>query len=64
MEAYAAFVWADGVVMLYAVAHVVSDASVVVDPRHAESEYAVRYAQAFDKVIALEFGVLVIDILD
>ena len=52
------------VVVLDAVAHVVLHTAFVVDPRHAEREYAVGDAEAFDQVVAVELGMLVVGIFD
>ena len=64
MEAYAAFVRAYGVVVLYAVAHVRLHVALVVHPCHTEGDDAVGDAQAFNEVGAVEFGVTVVLVLD
>ena len=64
VEAYAAFVRADGVVVLHTVAHVGLHATFVVGPCDAELVHAVGDAEALDEVGALEFGVLVVLFLD
>ena len=63
VEADTAFVRADGVVELHTVADVVLYFALVVDPCHAEGNYAVRLNHAFDDFVALELGVLVVDVL-
>ena len=64
MEAYAAFVWTDGIVKLHAVAQVDVDLTVVVDPWHAEGDDAVWLDQSFYQLGSLKFGMLVIHVLN
>ena len=63
VEADAALVRADGVVELYAVAYVVLYFALVVDPCHAEGDDAVGLDHALDDFVALEFGMLIVDVL-
>ena len=64
MEAQTALVGADGAVELYAIAEIGLHLAAVVDPRHAEGEDAVGVHDALHDLRALEFGVLVVDLLD
>ncbi len=62
METDAAFIRADGLVELDAVAEIGLHVAVVVDPCHAESKYSVRFYHPFDDTCLFKFGVLVIDV--
>ncbi len=62
MEADTAFVRADGVVELYAIADVVLNFTFVVNPSYAECEDAVRFNHALDDACFLELGVLVVNV--
>ena len=64
METDTALVWADGIVVLNAVAHIGVYFPVVVDPADSERYYAVGDAQALDKIVTLKDGILVVDILN
>ena len=64
MEADAALVRADGVVMLHTITHIGAHPACIVDPRDAERIYAVGDTQAFEQVDALEVGILVVDVGD
>ena len=64
METDTTLVRANGIVVLHTVAHVVVDLALVVDPRHAERENPVGNAKALDEIVALELGILVVNILD
>lgn len=64
METNTAFVWADGVIVLHTVAHIVVDPAFVIHPRYAEGEYTVGNAEALDKVDAFILRMPVIYILD
>ena len=64
MEADAAFVRADGVVELHAVADIVLHFTFVVNPCDAEGYDAVGFDHALDNFVTLEFGMLVVDILN
>ena len=50
--------------MLNAIAHIVLNTALVVDPRYAEREYAVGHAKTLDEVIALKFRVFVVDVFN
>lgn len=50
--------------VLDTVAHVVAHAPLVIYPRHTERKHPVRDAQAFNKIVTLEFRIFVIHILD
>ena len=63
METDAALVGADGVVELNAVADVVLHLALVVEPGHAEGHDTVGLDHAFHYFIALEFRMLVVDVL-
>ena len=62
VETDAAFVRADGVVELHAVADVVLHFALVVKPGDAEGDDAVGLDHALDDFVAFEFGVLVVDV--
>ena len=64
METDTSLVRTDGVVVLNTVAHVVLDLSLVINPRHAERENTVGYAEALDEVVTLKFRMFVVFILD
>lgn len=64
METDASLIWTDGVVELHAIADVDVDITVVVHPRHAESEDAVGLYEAFHETDAFKFRMLVIDGFD
>ena len=64
VKAQSAFVGADGVVVLHAIAHVGADIAFVVRPRDAESVDTLRNAKALDEVDALKFGMLVVFLFD
>ena len=64
METNAAFVGADGVVVLDAVTHVGLHIAFVVDPVYAELDDAIRNTKALDEVGPVKFGVLVVFILN
>ena len=61
VETDAAFVRADGIVELHAVADVVLHFAFVVEPCYAESDDAVGLDHAFYDFVAFEFGMLVVD---
>ena len=63
METDTAFVRADGVVELNAVAEVVLDFALIVDPSYTESVDAIGFNHTFDDFIFLELGMLVVDVL-
>ena len=60
VEADTAFVRANGVVELHAIADVVLYFAFVVDPGYAEGNDTVGFNHAFDDFVALELGVLVV----
>ena len=64
METDTAFVRANGVVELHAIAQICLDFTLVVHPRYAERKDAVGFYQTFDNLGLLEFRMLVIDIFD
>ena len=64
MEAHAAFVRADGVVELHAVAEVYVRVAAVVNPRHLEGKDAVGFYEPLDEAHALKLGMLVIDVFN
>ena len=64
METNAAFVRANGIVVLNTIAHVGLNIALIVYPRHAERDDAVWNAKALDKVGAVEFWVTVVLLLD
>ena len=64
VEAYAAFVRANGVVELYAVTDVYLYLAVIVDPGYFECEYAVGLDKPLYDFCFFKFGVLVVDLLD
>ena len=63
VETDAAFVRADSVVELHAVADVVLHFAFVVDPGHAESDDAVGLDHALDDFCFFKFRMLVVDVL-
>ena len=60
MEADTALVWAYGIVVLDAVAHIRLHVALVVNPVDAELYNAVGHTQTLDEVVAVELGVLVV----
>ena len=64
VETNAAFVRADGVVVLHTVAHVGLYVAFVVNPCHAELNQSVRNAQALNEVGFLKLGMLVVLFFD
>ena len=64
VETKTSLVGAYGAVELDAIAGIGLDLACVVDPGDAEGEYAVRLNYPFHYLGSLEFGVLVVDILD
>ena len=60
MEADTAFVGADSVVVLYAVASVHLYLAVVVHPCHTECKDAVGDTKTLDEVVCLKLGMLVV----
>ena len=60
METDAALVRTDGVVVLYAVAHIGLHVALVVYPCHTERNDAVGYAKTLYKVCTVELGVTVV----
>ena len=64
MEADAALVGTDGIVVLHTVTHVGLHLSLVIYPCHTELIYAVRYAEAFYQVGFLKLRVLVVLFFD
>ena len=64
VKAQSAFVGADGVVVLHAIAHVGADVAFVVRPGDAESVDTLRNAKALDEVDALKFGMFVVFLFD
>ena len=60
METNTAFIGADGVIELYAIADVDMDVAVVVDPGHTERKDTVGLYKAFNQTGTLKFGMLVI----
>ena len=64
METDAAFVRANGIVVLDAVAHVGLHVALVVSPRDAELVHAIGDAQTLDEVHLIELGVLVVLFFD
>lgn len=64
MKTYAAFVRADGIVELHAISQVGLHLAAVVGPGHTECEYAVGLYHPLDDTCLLEFGMLVVDILN
>lgn len=64
METDAAFVRADGIVELYAIADIVLNLALVVDPGHTEGDDAVRLDHALDDFCFFKFRMLVVDVLD
>ena len=64
MEAHAAFVRANGVVELHAVAEVYVRVAAIVNPGHFEGKDAVGFYEPLDETHALELGMLVIDVFN
>ncbi|CDE58517.1 uncharacterized protein BN799_00556 [Prevotella sp. CAG:873] len=64
METDTAFIRAYSVVELYAVAYIVLDFALIINPSNAEGEDTVRLDHALYDFIALEFGVLVVDLFN
>ena len=64
METDTALVGANGVVVLYTVTGVDLYLAVVVNPCDAECEYTVGDTEPLDEVVCLEFGVLVVLLLN
>ena len=64
METDAAFVGADGVVMLYTITHVGADVALVVCPRHTELVNTVGDAKALNEVGLVKFGMFVVLFFD
>ncbi len=64
METQTALVGTDSAVELYAVAEVGLYLALVVYPRHTEREDTVGFYDTLDDLGLLEFGVLVVDLLD
>ncbi len=62
METDTAFVGANSVVELYAIAYVVLYFALVVNPGDAESEDTVGLYHTFDQTCFLELGVLVVNL--
>ncbi len=64
VETYATLVRTYGVIVLDAPSHVVAHLAFVVDPADTEREYPVGDAEAFNEIVALKLGILVVGILD
>ncbi len=64
METDSAFVRADGVVELHAVADVVLNFAVVVEPCHTEGDDAVGFDHALDDAVSFKLGVTVVDVFN
>ncbi len=64
METQTAFIRADGVVELDAVAGIHLHFAAVVDPNDLECETAVGFNDAFRDAVGFEFGVAVVGLLD
>ena len=64
VETNASLVGADGIVVLDAIAHIVAHLTLVIDPGNTEAEDAIGNAESLYQVVALEFGVLVVGVLD
>jgi len=64
MEAQTTLVRANGTVKLNTITNVDMDLTLVIGPRYTESNDAFRFNNAFNKLNALKFWVLVVDILD
>ena len=63
MESQAAFVRADGTVELYAVAYIYVYFAIVVCPRHAEGDDALRLYESFDELCFLKLRMTVVYVL-
>ena len=63
METQAAFVRADGAVELYAVADIYVYLTIVVCPRHAEGDDALRLYESFDELCFLKLRMAVVYVL-
>ena len=59
-----AFVRANGIVVLDAVAHIGLNVALVVNPSHAELDDAIGYAETLYQVCTLKLGVLVVFFFD
>ena len=64
METDTTFVRADGIVMLYTVAHIGLYVAFIIYPSDAELVYTIRNTQTFNQVSFLEFGVFVVLFFD
>lgn len=64
METYAAFVWADSHIMLYAICHIGLDIAFVIHPRNAECKNTIRNAKTLNQVLFFKFGMCIIYILN
>lgn len=64
METNAAFIRADGIVELHAIAEVVLNLALIVNPCHTESYDAVGFNHSFDNLVAFELGMLVVDLFN
>ena len=64
VETDTAFIRAYSVVELYAVAYIVLDFALIINPSNAEGEDTVRLDNALYDFIALELGVLVVDLFN
>lgn len=60
METDTAFVWANGIVELYAITYVVLNFTFVVYPGNTECEDAVGLYHTLDKTSFFKFGMLVV----
>ncbi len=60
MESDSAFIRADGIIELYAVAYIVLDFTIVIDPCNTERENAIRFNHALDYLVACKFRMAVI----
>ena len=64
VETQTALVGTDGAVELHAVAEVHLNLALVVYPRHTEGDDALGLYETFEQTLGLEFGMLVVNVLD
>ena len=64
METDTTLVRTDGIIVLNTVAHVILHLTLVINPRNAEREDAVRNTQTVNQIISFKFGILIIDIFN
>ena len=64
METDTALVWADSIIELNAIADIVLNLALVVNPGDAESDDTVRLDHTLDDFCFFEFRMLVVDVLN